>query len=137
MKLDKVKGSCLCQMYRFTISGDFHCFMLCHCSRCQKTSGSAHGSNLFLKNAAIDWNSEAQTPTIYEHPNCRFARAFCEKCGSALPKAMDHDSNTIQCPAGSLDEHPNIPPTGHIFYKSRAPWDDLILQTPKFDELPN
>jgi len=135
MKLDKVKGSCLCQKYQFTISGDFHCFMLCHCSRCQKASGSAHASNLFLKKAAIDWNSEAKTPTTYEHPNCRFARAFCESCGSALPKAMDHDS-AIQCPAGSLDGHPNIPPTGHIFYKSRANWYDLMLQAPIFDELP-
>jgi hypothetical protein len=110
--------------------------MLCHCSRCQKTSGSAHGSNIFLKQATINWQDESTTPTIYQHPNCRFARAFCNTCGSGLPKIMDHDATTVQCPAGSLDEMISLTPTAHIFFKSRTDWDDLLQTTPKYDELP-
>lgn len=136
MRIENIKGSCLCKRYQFTINGDFHCFMLCHCSRCQKTSGSAHGSNIFLKQATINWQDETKTPTIYQHPNCRFARAFCNICGSALPKIMDHDVTTVQCPAGSLDEMIGLTPTAHIFYKSSTDWNELLQTTPKYDELP-
>ncbi|RPH66319.1 MAG: aldehyde-activating protein, partial [Hyphomicrobiales bacterium] len=46
-------GSCLCGDVRFEIAGDFEKFYLCHCSRCRKDTGSAHGANLFASAARL------------------------------------------------------------------------------------
>ena len=48
-------GSCLCGAVRFEVTGAFESFFLCHCSRCRKDTGSAHGANLFSSTAKLAW----------------------------------------------------------------------------------
>ncbi|MFT6655758.1 MAG: hypothetical protein ACJAWI_002533, partial [Marinomonas primoryensis] len=50
-------GSCLCGAVKFELKGEFKKFFLCHCSRCRKTSGSAHCASLFAPGAALRWLS--------------------------------------------------------------------------------
>ncbi len=42
-----IKGKCLCGSIQFTVKEPFHHFYFCHCSQCQKSTGSAHAANLF------------------------------------------------------------------------------------------
>ncbi len=40
------KGSCLCGLVKYELTGAFQQFFLCHCTRCQKDTGTAHAANL-------------------------------------------------------------------------------------------
>ena len=130
----KTPGSCLCGAAKFEISGGFDAFFLCHCSRCRKNSGSAHGANLFAASARIDWLSGEGAVASFRLPETRHERSFCRICGSALPVVTT--GALLVVPAGSLDGTVDIRPTAHICCASRAEWDADLADVPHMDGLP-
>lgn len=132
--MHKYQGSCLCRKVTFEVIGEFTGFFLCHCSRCRKETGSAHGANLFSKSAEFRWLSGKDHVKVYRLENTRFAKSFCEACGSALPTTGE--KGRLVVPAGSLDCEVDLKPTAHIFVGSKANWDSDFENVTKFDELP-
>jgi len=128
-------GSCLCGAARFEVSGDFQSFFLCHCSRCRKDSGSAHGANLFSTEARLDWLSGEEKVRTFQLPETRHQRSFCADCGSALP-GLQMGGALLVVPAGSLDSPLPTRPNAHINVASRADWDDHLEEIPHLDGLP-
>ena len=133
----KIKGSCLCGNVTFEITAAFEQFHLCHCSRCQKATGSAHASILFTKPEAIKWLSGEKSIKHFKLPSAQFfAKSFCNECGSTVPKIVK-DGQFLMVPAGSLDNPPEIKPQDHIFWKDRACWYDDAVEAPHFNEYPS
>lgn len=132
---ETVTGQCLCGAVRFRVTGRFDSFFLCHCSRCRRDSGSAHGANLFSTTARLDWLSGEAQLRAFRLPGTRHARQFCTTCGSALPLS-DPATGLLVVPAGSLDGPVPLRPTAHISMASRADWDDDLATIPVFDGLP-
>ena len=128
-------GSCLCGAVRFEVSGAFEAFFLCHCSRCRKDSGSAHGANLFSTMASVTWLAGQDQVRSYRHPGTRHERSFCGECGSALP-SLQMEGALLVVPAGSLDTAIDIRPTAHICCEARAEWDADLTNVPHMDGLP-
>jgi len=129
------RGSCLCGRATYEIHGDFQSFFLCHCSRCRKDSGSAHGANLFSTEARLEWLSGQDRVKTFRLPETRHQRSFCADCGSALP-GLQGDGALLVVPAGSLDSEVPIRPNAHINVASRAGWDDHLETIPQIDGLP-
>lgn len=132
---NKQLGSCLCGEVRFEIVGDFERFFLCHCGRCRKDTGSAHAANLFSSTAKLTWLSGEAKIKTFRVPSSRHVKAFCSACGSAVPHVYGNGALLV-VPAGSLDSAVDIRPQAHIFFASRANWDQHLEDVPKFDELP-
>jgi hypothetical protein len=65
----------------------------------------------------------------------RHTKCFCQNCGSALPYMYKNEMLVL--PAGSIEFDPPIAPTAHIFYKSRAKWEDALNKVQKFDQFPH
>ena len=128
-------GSCLCGKVQYALSGDFQSFFLCHCTRCQKDTGSAHAANLFAANSVLTWVQGEHDVKTYQHPGTLHSKSFCQHCGSALPTFIE-PINAVAVPAGSLDSPVPIAPTANIFLSRRADWADNIDSLPGFDELP-
>jgi hypothetical protein len=129
----KHAGSCLCGAVRFEVTGKFDGFFLCHCSRCRKGTGSAHASNLFSADGALEFLSGAEKVKTFHVAGTRHIRAFCAECGSAAPRLH---SMGLVVPAGSLDTPLDTKPTAHICMASKADWDERLEEAPKFDGLP-
>lgn len=125
-------GSCNCGAVRFELHGETQKFMLCHCSRCRKGTGSAHASNLFIK-GELTWLSGSEQRTEYQIPNARHTKAFCKVCGCGLPFER---GEMVVVPAGCLDTELEAKPMAHIFNSSRANWDHDLHQVPGFDQYP-
>lgn len=130
-----VKGSCLCGTVTFEVKGRFEHFYLCHCSRCQKDSGSAHGANLFSSTAQLKWLMGEAFVTTYNHLEEGHIKSFCSRCGSALPN-VQLGGKLLVVPAGCLDDAVHLKPDGHIFCDSRAIWDEDLALLPHFKVLP-
>jgi hypothetical protein len=128
-------GSCQCGDVRFEVTGDFDGFFLCHCSRCRKDTGSAHAANLFSSSATLNWLSGTDRVQTYRVPDSRHQKSFCSTCGAALPR-LQMGGSLLVVPAGSLDTPTGIRPSAHIFWASRAGWDEHLEDLPRFDELP-
>ena len=52
-----LKGSCLCGGIRFEITGKHSKVVICHCSRCRKTSGAGSAAQLVVKYGGLLWLS--------------------------------------------------------------------------------
>ena len=120
----EIGGSCLCGAVHYRARGPWLRFMHCHCSRCQKASGSAHAANAFLAAAQFKWREGEALIKRYDHaPAQRFAVWFCTQCGSRVPHQV-RGRDDMLIPAGLLDQPPaNMPrPQNSIFWGSRAAW---------------
>ncbi|SEQ85626.1 Uncharacterized conserved protein [Solimonas aquatica] len=127
-------GSCLCGEVLFEVQGEFERFYLCHCSYCRKDSGSAHGANLFSSSARLRWLSGEDRVSVFTLPGTRHARAFCSRCGSALPRLAEPGQLVV--PAGSLDSPLRTRPDAHLFMASKADWDEALEHVPGLPGFP-
>ncbi|MEQ1772411.1 MAG: GFA family protein [Burkholderiales bacterium] len=135
MNTQILAGSCLCGGVQFEVTPPFSMFRYCHCSRCQKASGSAHAANAFVPAGQFKWRAGESLVKRYDVPAAqRFSVWFCTQCGSRVPhQVRGHDDYLI--PAGLLDQPPaNIArPENSIFWGSRAPWYVPPGEMPCFD----
>ena len=133
--MQKHFGSCLCSAVEFEISGSFESFFLCHCKHCQKDTGSAHAANLFSSTAKVNWLKGREQVKAHTLSGTRHTKAFCQTCGSALP-SVQMEGKLLAVPAGSLDTPIVIKPNAHLFFSSRAGWENGLEQVKRFDQLP-
>jgi hypothetical protein len=132
----KLQGSCLCGAVQYEATGKPTRFYHCHCSRCRKSSGTGHATNLFLEEAQLVFTNGEDAVQRYKIPEAeRFTRQFCSKCGSSVARFVP-ELNGIVIPAGSLDNDPPIMPQARIFWDSRANWSCSDDHIPCFAELP-
>jgi hypothetical protein len=131
-----VEGSCLCGAVTFEYTGTPEFMMNCHCSRCRRTKGAAHASNVFVKSENFAWTKGEEHVVNYKLPEAKsFGHAFCDTCGSSLPR-FSPGTGFMNIPAGALDDDPGIRPRGHIFVGSKASWFEPSDDLPKFEEMP-
>ena len=136
MENNKISGSCLCGEVSYQFVGPVNVFQYCHCSRCQKFTGSAHASNIIIDPAQFRWLSGENFLGRFELPNAKhFATSFCKKCGSSLPW-LTQSGKAIVVPAGTLDDDPKVRPIHNIFFVDKAPWHKEVDDLKKYEELP-
>ena len=129
-------GSCLCGKVTYEVDPPFLRMIHCHCSRCRKSSGTGHATNIAVDPGQFRWLSGEDDITHYDLPTAKsFSKWFCRHCGCPVPR-LRRGGNFMIVPAGSLDTVPPVTPSDHIFWASRAPWacDDSGL--PTHDEYP-
>lgn len=136
MKDKKNLGSCLCGKVSYQFTGEGRVFQYCHCSRCQKFTGSAHASNIIVDPDQFKWLSGEEMVGRFEHPDAKhFATSFCKSCGSSLPWKTK-TGKAVVIPAGTLDTDPGMKPMHNIYYEDKAPWYEAPENLKKYDALP-
>lgn len=131
--MKKITGNCLCGDVSFEIDDDFQHFQLCHCLQCQKTTGTAHASNLFTDPNSISWLSGVDAIVRFDVEGRRISNAFCSKCGSRVP-FLSKSGEVLAVPAGSLNGVPSISPKANIFWPERAGWYDEAVMANRYDQ---
>ncbi len=136
MDNNKIVGSCLCGKITFQFVGPIKVFQYCHCSRCQKVTGSAHASNIIIDPEQFTWLRGEELLGRFELPNTRhFATTFCKNCGSYLPW-LTQSGKAFVIPAGSLDDDPGVRPIHNIFCADKASWYKTVDSLIKYQALP-
>lgn len=131
-----VSGGCQCGDVEFEYEGTPKFMMNCHCSRCRKVKGAAHATNAFVPTDQFTWTKGQDKVVNYDLPEAeRFGHAFCETCGSSLPRESA-GTGMLNVPVGSLNSAPGVDAKGHIFMGSKAPWFEPVDDLPKWDEMP-
>ncbi len=133
---EKITGSCLCGEVSYEFTGPVKVFQYCHCTRCQKITGSAHASNIIIDPENFKWIRGEEKVGRYELSEAKhFASSFCKICGSTLPW-ITQSKKAMIVPAGTLDDDPKVKPIHNIFYADKACWYENVDGLVKYDELP-
>jgi len=136
MSTAEFRGSCICGAISYEIRGEARAFYHCHCSRCRKSSGTGHASNIILKPESANWTSGQELLGTFRVPDAqRFRTVFCTRCGSPMPRVAP-DLSLAVIPAGSLDSELPIGPTARIMWGSRATWSCPAGELPAWSEYP-
>jgi len=136
LRQNVVQGSCLCGDIAYEFDGTPTRMVSCHCSRCRKSRGTAHGSNVFVAQEKFRWTRGADGVKTYRPPDAKFfTTCFCGRCGGLLP-ALFEVSKRYLVPAGSLDTPIATQPTVHLYVASKAPWFEICDAAPQFAEMP-
>ncbi|NDG16455.1 MAG: GFA family protein [Betaproteobacteria bacterium] len=136
MAQSALNGSCLCGSVKFEITPPLAAFRYCHCTRCQKASGSAHAANAFVPAAQFKWTAGEALIKRFPLPGAqRFAVWFCTQCGSRVPHEIPSRGELL-VPAGLIDNAPAdmTRPQNSIFWASRAAWYVPPGEMPCFNE---
>jgi hypothetical protein len=127
-----IRGSCLCGSVRFEVTEHRDGIGVCHCSVCRKITSSAFTAILVAPGHGFKWIcGEDQIGTYSRPPG--LSVAWCQRCGSRLPDT--NPARTIYAiPAGLLDDDPGVPVIRHIYVDSKASWETIGGDAPKWPE---
>ena len=116
-------GSCLCGAIRYSVDVPIKELRACHCTHCQKASGSAGSVNAVIPSAAFHltqgtlkrYDARAESGrTLY--------RFFCGDCGSPIYSQRATAPETVVLRAGTLDGGDDMKITTNIWTRSARPW---------------
>ena len=134
-----LRGSCLCGSVAFQIEGEPTPIQLCHARRCRKAAGAAFSPEMLAPADGLRWARGEELVEVYEAPLLQepppYRRAFCRRCGSPLPVALEGTSFVLLA-AGVLDDDPGTRPFRHAFVGQKASWHELTDALPRFDGKP-
>ncbi len=129
-----MKGSCLCGECAFELKGQISAVGKCHCSKCQKVSGTGSNAVHWAKPEDIEWITGEEKIKTYSRAD-GWGTAFCSNCGSPLP-LMDQNKTMWFVPAGLMDEDPDVGVMGHIWVENKPSWEVIGDDAPQFQENP-
>lgn len=125
-------GTCLCGAVHVEVRGGIRDIIHCHCSRCRKASGTAYATNGFIEAQGFRVvQGEAELRSFESAPGKR--RHFCGRCGSPVYSQNAADPQRLRIRLGILDSDISERPISHNFVSSRACWDDLDADLPRYD----
>ena len=131
---DGIRGSCLCGAVNFEVIEALSLVYNCHCSRCRRARAAAHATNARTSSEGVRFLKGCTHVQTYRLTNAHFfAQAFCDQCGSALPR-VDQERDIAVIPLGALDDDPDIRIRTNIFVASKASWFTITDGIVNFDE---
>ncbi|MEM8771551.1 MAG: GFA family protein [Pseudomonadota bacterium] len=132
-----LEGGCQCGALRYRISAAPLMLYACHCSNCQKISGSAFGlSATIIENQfAFSAGDPAEARWVSDAGNNRFGY-FCSECGCRIAHGQTPTIGVLSLRAGTLDDRSWIAPFGHIWTRSAQNWMVFDKTLPECDVQP-
>ena len=131
-----LEGGCACRTIRYRMTAPplfVHC---CHCTWCQKESGSAFAVNAMIETHRVTLLASA--PERVETPSNSGKGQHGMRCPSCRVALWSHYSGAGDKIAfvrvGTLDEPDRLPPDIHIFTSTKQPWVTLEDSKPVMKE---
>lgn len=127
------EGRCACGEVRYRLTAEplfVHC---CHCSNCQRQTGSAFVVNLLIEADHVELTAGEPQAVDVPRDDGSAQRIFrCPTCQVALFSEYGRPEVRF-VRAGTLDDPSTVAPDVHIFTRSKAPWVALPDSVPAFE----
>jgi hypothetical protein len=131
-------GGCDCGAVRYRMSGRPMIVHGCHCSWCQRETGSAFAINAVIEASRLVAEGEVEVIDTPSASGKGQKIARCPKCKVALWSNYSGAGPTMRfLRVGTLDDPSRFPPDIHIFTSTKQPWLPLPSGVPAFAEFYN
>lgn len=137
------EGQCQCGSIRYRIHGMALTAFACHCTECQRQSGSAFGMALWIRQSVVEVSGGIVKEWIRQLPSGKqMACQFCPDCGTRLFHKIVGQDQVLSLKPGTLNPPQDVAAVGHIWLNSKQKGtsiDPCTLQYPgnpeTFDDL--
>ena len=131
----KLEGGCLCGAVRYSGDAEPMTTVLCHCTNCQKQSGSPYSLNVVLPRGSLQISGEVTAFEDRGDTGMTVYRNFCPKCGSAIFNEPDAVDSIQVLKAGTLDDTGWLAPDTEIYCDSAMEWARLAGAAQSFPKM--
>ena len=118
-------GGCLCGAVRFEITAPFITSGYCHCTRCQRRTGTASSVNGRVPQEGFELLSGEEQLRSYVPEDGGRPKVFCVTCGSALFSGEPLNDPEVAVRLGVLDGDPGIRPRYRQYVDYAASWEAI------------
>ena len=132
----EIEGGCTCGSLRYRLTAPplfVHC---CHCTRCQRETGSAFAVNALIETSAVKLLQGQLRETLVPSASGKGQVIFrCFHCGGAVWSSYGIvRASILVIHVGTLDDPTAAPPDIHIFTSTKQPWVILPNGVPTVSE---
>lgn len=136
MKLP-LMGGCQCGSVRYAIGAEPLSLYACHCTECQKQSGSAFALSMVVARTAVTVVEGAPREWVRCLASGRLISCmFCGDCGTRLFHNPHVNMQVTIVKPGTLDDTSWLDPVGHIWTRSAQCWIDIPGDTVNYEVQP-
>jgi hypothetical protein len=135
--MTQIEGGCLCGQVRYSGDAEPVFVGICHCTDCQKFSGSAFATVVALPAAALKVTGTLKTFTKPGDSGKPMHRRFCPGCGSSILDEADALPGMVMVYVGTLDDPSWVRPQSQIYCDSAQPWVQLGGEIRRFAKVPS
>lgn len=118
-------GGCLCGAVRFVLTETPGAASYCHCTRCQRRTGTGASAQARIDGRTLRLLSGAGSVKAWRHPDGGFEKLFCEECGAHLFSRNPDDPTQMSVRLGAFDRDPGVRPSWRQFVAYAAPWEPV------------
>jgi len=133
------EGGCACRKVRFRMNANPIIVHACHCTWCQRETGTAFAHNALVETAEVELLAgQVLMTTLPSHSGKGQKVARCPNCRVAV---WGHYASAGEAMAfvrvGTLDDPSPFPPDIHVFTSTKAAWLPLPEGAKTFPEFYN
>ena len=125
MSASLLSGGCLCGRVRFEVTEPLVRAGYCHCTRCQRRTGTAASVQARVPSGAFRLLAGDDALGRFEPGDGGFHKVFCTGCGAALWSEAPDDPDVRSVRLGAIDGDPGLRPTFRQFTAYAAPWEPI------------
>lgn len=119
------KGGCRCGAVRYVAEAEPIFTGVCHCTTCQKSTGSAFATVLAVPAATMQITGTTTQFDDKGDTGNATHRSFCPVCGSTVAQSADLMQGVTMIPVGSLDNPDIVKPAMQIYCDSALSWSKV------------
>jgi hypothetical protein len=131
-----MSGGCLCGQVRYTADAEPAFAGICHCTHCQKQSGSAFNIVVAIPQAALSLQGPTKSYAATGDTGKANVTKFCPNCGSVILSEPEVMQGMSILRVGTLDDTSWVKPTMEIYCDSAQDWVELGGGMQKFPKMP-
>jgi hypothetical protein len=117
-------GGCNCGAIRYEVDGPLVNAGYCHCTRCQRRTGTAASPSAAPAPGAFRIVAGEERMRSWA-PEDGYEKWFCGDCGSAIFSRNPQDPDAVGVRMGTFDRDPGIRPGYHQFVAYSASWEPI------------
>jgi len=117
-------GGCGCGAVRFELDAPPERAIYCHCTRCQRRSGTNAGASARIDPGTFRLVAGAERLRGWM-PEGGLEKVFCGECGSGLLARRPDDGAVLVVRMGAFDGDPGVRPSAHQYTAYAAPWQPI------------
>ena len=134
--MPRMTGGCLCGKVRYSADVEPVFVGVCHCTDCQKFTGSAFGVVIGVPKPALSIQGELTSYSKAGDTGKSIVRQFCPVCGSSISDEAEALPGVVMLGAGTLDEAGWVKPGAQIYCDSAQSWVQLGGEMARFPKMP-
>jgi hypothetical protein len=134
------RGGCQCNAVRYEFRDDPFVVYACHCTICQRQSGSAFGMAAAFDAGSLSLAGAAPAHFVRPGHGRQFRCYFCRECGTRIYHRWFTESGDvpfINLKPGTLDDTSWIVPGCHVWTKHAQPWIRFSSADVTFEQQPD